>query len=290
MRLSAMIGLLGATMFLSVPPSLAAGRREIAIWQGTAPGSESWTWTEESNISERDRSLYYSNIVRPTLTVYQADPAIAVGTGAIVSPGGAFVNLGYGKEGEEVARWLNSIGVTAFVLKYRLARTGDADAANPVKQNARVNAVVPLAIEDGRQAMKIVKQRAGEWGLRPDRIGVIGFSAGGWITNHIAISPDASLRPAFAVSAYSGHDESWHVPDNAPAMFIVAADDDRYTTDGGLGIYELWRKAHISAEMHIYAKGDHGFALRKLGLPVDSWNERLKDWLASLGYLKPATP
>jgi dienelactone hydrolase len=119
---------------------------------------------------------------------------------------------------------------------------------------------------------------------------VIGFSAGGWVTNHIAISPDASLRPAFAVSAYSGHDESWNIPANAPPMFIVAADDDRYTTDGGLGIYKLWRKAHIPVEMHIYAKGDHGFALRKQGLPVDSWNERLRDWLASLGFLKPANP
>ena len=205
-------------------------------------------------------------------------------------PGGAFVNLGYGKEGEEVALWLNSIGVTAFVLKYRIARTGDADANDPAKLTVRANAVAALAIEDGLQAMKIIKQRAGEWGLRPDRIGVIGFSAGGWITNHIAISPDVSLRPAFAVSAYSGHDDGWIIPANAPPMFIVAADDDRYTTDGGPGIYRLWRKAHIPVEMHIYAKGDHGFALRKQGLPVDSWNERLRDWLASLGFLKPATP
>jgi len=285
MKLSAMIGALVAALFVLAAPSFAASPQVIALWSGVAPGSEGWTYREEQDLSQRDKSLNFRNIVRPTLTVYQADPAIAVGTGVIVAPGGAFVNLGYGKEGEEVAQWLNSIGVTAFVLKYRLARTGDADAADPVKQNERVHAIVPLAIEDGQQAMKIVKQRAREWGLRPDRIGVIGFSAGGWITNHIAISPEASLRPAFAVSAYSGHDESWTVPDGAPPMFIVAADNDRYTTDGGLGIYKLWRKAHISAEMHIYAKGDHGFALRKTGLPVDTWNERLKDWLTSLGML-----
>jgi len=286
MKLSALIGVLGTLLFVLAAPSFAAAPQVIALWSGVAPGSENWTYPEEQNLSQRDKSLNFRNIVRPTLTIYQADPAIAVGTGVIVVPGGSFVNLGYGKEGEEVAQWLNSIGVTAFVLKYRLARTGDEVAKDAVQQNARVQATVPLAMDDVRQAIRIVRSRASEWGIGSNRIGIMGFSAGGYLAVCAASQYDGQSRPDFVAAIYAGSPPGLTVPADAPAMFLALAADDPYVPRDSFGTYAAWNKAHIPVEMHVYAKGGHGFALRKAGLPVDSWNERLKDWMRSLGMLQ----
>jgi acetyl esterase/lipase len=286
MKLSVMIGLLGAALFALAPSAFAADPQVIPVWNGVAPGSESWAYSEEQNISQRDKSLNLRNIVHPTLTVYPADPAMSAGTGVIVIPGGGYVNLGYGKEGEEVAHWLNSIGVTAFVLKYRLARTGDADAKDPEKQNARIAVVAPLAIEDAKQAMRIVRSRAAEWGLK--HIGIIGFSAGGYLAVCAASQYDGQTRPDFVAAIYAGSPPGLTAPADAPAMFLALAADDPYVPRDSFGTYAAWNKAHIPVEMHVYAKGGHGFALHKQGLPVDGWNERFRDWLASLGMLQPA--
>ncbi|MDR3526951.1 MAG: alpha/beta hydrolase [Rhizomicrobium sp.] len=261
----------------------AANEQVIAVWNGVAPGSENWAYTEENNISERDKTLNFRNIVTPTITVYRAIKPN--GTGMLVIPGGGFVNLGYGWEGERVAQWLNGLGVTAFVLKYRLAKTGDDDAHDPVKQNARINAVIPMAVADAKQALHVVKTRATEWGLTSGRIGVIGFSAGGYLTWNTGLQSDPAGRPDFVVPVYAGAPQPFTVPSGAPPAFLVLADDDRYGTDGSLRIYKAWHDAHVPVEMHIYAKGNHAFALGKSGIPTDSWPERLKEWMAMMGFL-----
>lgn len=261
----------------------AEAQQVTPVWNGPAPGSESWTYTEESNISERDGTLNLRNIVTPTITVYPASKPN--GTGMLVIPGGGFVNLGYGKEGEQIAQWLNSIGVTAFVLKYRLARTGDEDAKDQSKLNGRINAVVPLASEDAMHAVRILRARANEWGLKPGHFGVIGFSAGGYLTLATALQLDGPERPDFIVPVYPGGPLPATVPAGTPPAFIVAADDDHYGTDGSLRAYSAWHAGHVPVEMHIYAKGNHGFALRKSGIPTDTWNERLKEWMVLMGFL-----
>jgi acetyl esterase/lipase len=258
----------------------------IPVWNGVAPGSESWAYNEEHEISAADSSLNIRNIVHPTLTVYLPPTGTANGTGVIVAPGGAFINLGYGKEGEEVARWLNSLGVTAFVLKYRLARNDEKIQRYDPALAARINADIPLAVADGKQAMRIVRARAGAWGLK--YIGVIGFSAGGYVTNTAALEYGADNRPDFAVSLYSGMPHEITAPADAPPLFIAQASDDRYGPDGSLRLYSTWTKAHIPVELHLYAKGDHGFALRKHGIPTDTWNARLADWMMQFGFLPKA--
>jgi acetyl esterase/lipase len=258
----------------------AANEPVIALYSGVAPGSESWTWSEQSNLSERDKTLNIRNIVAPSLTVFRAEKPN--GTAVLVIPGGGFVNLGFGKEGVDIARWYNAHGVTAFVLKYRLAQTGDEDAKDEAKRNARVEAVIPLAIADAEAAMRLIKSRAGEWGIR--KLGVIGFSAGGLLAVATATStPD--VRPDFVVPVYAGVPNAMTVTAASPPAFIVLAEDDRYGTDWSLAIYKAWHTAHAPVELHIYARGNHGFALRQNGIPTDTWTERMADWLRLMGLL-----
>src|SRR5689334_8362001 len=161
----------------------------ITIWPDGAPGSEDWTQQElESDAPPPFDIKVVRNVTRPTLTAFLPDPATATGTAVIVCPGGAFHFLAIEHEGIDVAGWLTAHGVAAFVLRYRLLQTpvGDADFMQQMQQNLadrnrfkeRMRHLGPLVIADGRQAVKIVRQRASEWGVAPDRIGIMGFSAG----------------------------------------------------------------------------------------------------------------
>jgi acetyl esterase/lipase len=282
--------LLGFAAFLSCLPASASEPQVIALWNGAAPGSENWTYAEVSGFSPVDNTLSIRNVVRPTLTVYLPAPGTSTGTAMIVIPGGSFESVAYDKEGEGVAHWLNSRGIAAFVLKYRVARTGDADAKDPGKQNARVQAVVPLAIQDAKQALRIVRDRAADWGIKANRIGVIGFSAGGYMAICLGSDYDARTRPDFVAAIYAGSPPGLNTPEGAPPLFLALAADDPYVPKDSFGAFTAWRKAHASVELHAYAIGGHGFALRKGALPVNSWNERFRDWLAWLGYLTPAKP
>lgn len=281
-RLVLSIGIAGLLM---CPGAFAAGEKVIPVWNGPAPGSENWTYTEESNIAERDKTLNFRNIVTPTITVYPADPSKTTGTGMLVIPGGGFTGLAYGKEGEQIAQWLNSIGITAFVLKYRLARTGDADASS--KMNNRIEALVPLAAQDTVQAAHILRSRAAEWGMK--RFGVMGFSAGGLLAAGSAAWLEGADRPDFVVPVYAAAPRNFTLRADSPPAFIVVADDDRYGTEASIQLYAAWHAAKVPVELHIYAKGNHGFALRKNGIPTDTWNERLKEWMTAGGFL-PALP
>lgn len=286
-RVAIFLLLFGAMAFAAEP-------KVIPLWPGIAPGSEGWAQTEEAVPSESSGVHNLKNVTHPTLTVYLPEPAAATGTAVVVCPGGGFTNLVMGKEGETVAHWLNSLGVAAFVLKYRVARTGDVEASDPATMKARIQAVIPLAIEDSQQAIRLVRSHASEWGIATDRIGIMGFSAGGYLANAVALQHDSGSRPDFAAPIYGGAPAEIAVPADAPPLFLVLADDDDRVRplDNSVRVYSAWNKAGVSAELHIYARGGHGFALRSNGLPVNTWKDRFRDWLGDLYRAKAvaATP
>ena len=189
-----------------------------------------------------------------------------------------------------MARWLNSLGVAAFVLKYRVMRTGDDGEKDKETMVARRRHAIELGVADALEALKLVRSRAAEWGVAKDRIGITGYSAGGYLTTAVALTRDPAARPDFAAPIYATMPEDLTPPPNAPPLFLVHADDDRTVSPArnSARIYTTWRQAGFSAELHIYSKGGHGFDMRKHNLPVDQWPDRLRDWLDMLGLPKQA--
>jgi acetyl esterase/lipase len=264
----------------------------LQVWPDEVPDAE--LWRDIGPELERPRwenSRMVRNVSQPTLTVSLPDPEIAVGTGVVLCPGGAFHFLMVDKEGTEVAHWLNVRGVAAFVLKYRVVPTPDDDeaarqiAANPTPYRPQMDQVRPMVIADGVQALRTVRQQASRWGIAPDRLGILGFSAGGYVAAGAATICDAASRPSFAAALYTEWRER-SVPPDAPPLFLAAASNDplidlRYT----LGLYEAWYAAGRRAELHLYAQGGHGFALNPQGLPADTWIDRFWEWLQAEGFV-----
>jgi acetyl esterase/lipase len=267
----------------------------IKLYPQGAPGSENWTWSEsEMKIPGTDVRFIY-NISDPTLTVFKADPEIATGTAVIVCPGGAFQFLSIDSEGYLVAEWLNNHGITVFVLKYRLSHSETdnpfqelmAKMADMDKFNEDIRPVVSMDIADGKAAIAYVRNHADEFGISKNKIGIMGFSAGGTVTTGVAYTYDKESRPDFVapIYPYVGSFEKPAVPSDAPPMFILVASDDMFGFHNDcIKLYTEWMNAKKEAELHIYAKGGHGFGMTKKNLPVDSWIERLGDWLKMLGY------
>jgi acetyl esterase/lipase len=228
------------------------------------------------------------NVAQPSLTAYLPDPALATGTAVIVCPGGGFHFLSIHMEGIDVARWLNTRGIAAFVLKYRLLRTGDdfpaevwATLSDPAKMAERTAPLRPLILADGQQAVRLVRAQASEWGILPNRIGILGFSAGGVVAANVALQHPAGSRPDFAGVIYGGSRDAVSVPADAPPLFVLcAADDPMVPPHISVHLYEDWRAAGHAAELHVYAQGGHGFGMQVRGLPTDTWIERFADWLA----------
>ena len=274
--------------------SAAAAQDVIPLYPGTPPGSTPETYPEKQYFSKAWNTQVVSNVTKPTLTVFKPAPESRNGTAIVICPGGGFMALSIDSEGNDVAKYLVARGVTAFVLKYRLAHTGE-DATqefvtlyrDPEKFKQMLDKVVPLAVADGMAAVTYVRQHASEFEVSPDRVGIIGFSAGGAVTSEVAFHYKPEGRPAFVAPIYAGVlVKDIPVPADAPPMFVAAATDD------SLGLapqsVELWAKwtiAHKSAELHLYAKGGHGFGMRKQNLPVDHWIDRFGDWLAFEGFL-----
>ena len=254
----------------------------VPVWPGVAPGSESWNW-EEGAIKGSDGLPRVSDVVRPTLTVYLPDAAKNTGSAWLVCPGGGFRWLAFDHEGTLVAQWLNQQGIAAFILKYRIVRTTD-----PPADASAVRAVIPLAIADAEQAMRVIRAHASEWGIAPDRVGVIGFSAGGHLATALALERDAAVRPNFAAPIYPATPEQVAPGSDAPPVFIVQADDDKSvpTDSHSVLVYLAWKKAGRPAELHIYSRGGHGFGMRKDKGPVSSWPDRFHDWLELQGLLQ----
>ena len=271
----------------------AGAQQVIRLYPGAAPGSEQWTHSAKYDTIKQENLVMVTDVSVPTLTVYKA--AHPTGTAMIVCPGGAFRLLALNKEGDEIAQWLNEKGITAFVLQYRLVPTTawtfkefmeDMQANNSPHIDAINAPYVPLAVADGREAVKFVRQHAAEYGVLPDRIGIMGFSAGGTLSASVAQTYDAASRPDFVapIYAYTGAIMGDAVPADAPPMFLALASNDPIAF-GNPDLYKKWRDAGRSAEMHIYPNGGHGFAMRKQYLSSDSWTDRFAEWLDALGLL-----
>lgn len=269
--------------------AFAAEPTVIPLWPAAAPGSEAWPQKEDESVGPNDTIRRVRNVTRPTLTVYLPERSRANGTAVVICPGGGFRILAVDHEGHEVARWLNSLGVAAFVLKYRVMRTGDADEKNPAVMAERRREAIPMALADGQQAVRLVRSKAAGWGIARDRIGIMGFSAGGYVAAAVALDHDTASRPDFAAPVYPVVPDSITVPADAAPLFLVHADDDKavHPVKNTIRLYSAWKAAGMPAELHIYSRGGHGFGMRKQSIPVDSWTERLRDWLDAQGLLKP---
>jgi acetyl esterase/lipase len=275
---------------------LGAAQEVIPLYPGTAPGSTPEDYPEKEYFSKNWNTDVVANVTKPTLTVFKPSPELRNGTAVVICPGGGFMALSINSEGNDVAKYLTAKGVTAFVLKYRLAHTGEdaiqeftALFADRQKFRELVDKVVPLSIADGLAAVTYVRQHASDWGVSPDRVGVIGFSAGGTVSAGVAFGYEPDGRPAFAALIYAagGRFKDSPVPVDAPPVFIAAATDDNLgLAPDSVALYDKWTSAHKPAELHMYAKGGHGFGMRKQNLPTDHWIDRFADWLELQGWLK----
>jgi len=248
------------------------------------------------------------NISEPTLGVFRPTNGKPNGVGVIVVPGGGWRLLAWEHEGTEVVEWLTAQGYTAFLLKYRVRGTPVAQADYDAEMMAlyaqidltrhartafrAMGEVVPYetiraareaGADDGRRAIEIVRKRAADWGLDPARLGMIGFSAGAFLTVDVAIDPRAAPL-AFVAPIYGGETLDRPVPDDAPPLFTVIAQDDRLLYRVVERLYSDWTDAARSAELHIYRRGEHGFGMVKQGAPSDRWIELFRDWLVDLGF------
>lgn len=283
-----------------VPATMAAEQPLVLdVWPGKAPG-ETEAIGQETVLEAKPNEppiKRITNVSRPTLSVFRPRKDKNTGMAVLIAPGGGYNILAWDKEGEEVAAWLNTLGVTGIVLKYRVPRRSDTPKGAPPKQ----------ALMDAQRAMSLVRGKATEWGIDPKRIGMLGFSAGGHLTAATATSFDkrtyesiddidkVSCRPDFAVLIYPGglvvpdKDElspEIRVSKECPPMFFAHAGDDRVKADNSVLMYLALKRAGVPAELHVYASGGHGFGLRPNAHPSSTWPARCADWFRAQGLLK----
>lgn len=269
----------------------------IKLYEGKAPGSETWNWSEVYLEKNGWNTPIVFNVADPTLTVIQPEAGKANGTAAIICPGGGFLALSIESEGFGVARWLAAKGVTCFVLKYRLAQSVSGD---PIKDftasfsdksiQARQQASIPMAIADGKAALAYVRKNAASFGIDPSRIGIVGFSAGGTVAGSAAFNYTPENKPDFVAPIYSffpAEMQQSTLASDAPPLFVAVASDDQLNLQlHSVSMYTKWNTAKRAAELHVYAKGGHGFGVKKQNLPSDGWIDRFGDWLENQGFLK----
>ena len=287
-----LLAFLSFIFFLSVD-----GQKRINLYTSAAPGSETWNWDEVYlEKSDWNTPMVY-NVSKPSLEVYEPEIAKKNGTAVIIAPGGAFMGLSIKNEGTDVAKYLTDKGITAFVLRYRLMH---ALTDNPVQElnkmwgtkefNDKASATIPLSIADGKAAIAYVRSHAGELGIAPNRIGIMGFSAGGTVTASAAFNYTPENKPDFVAPIYAFMPEMLmgKTDSTAPPMFLAVANDDGLQlASHSLDLYSRWTKAKAPVELHVYEKGDHGFGMRKQMLPSDGWIERFSEWLDNKGFYKP---
>jgi endo-1,4-beta-xylanase len=271
-----------APAFAQLPKDLP---QAIPLWPKGAPGSEART-AEAEVISGSN----VSNVHNPTLTPYLPDADRLTGTAVIICPGGGHSKLCLGHEGYALAEWFRERGIAAFVLKYRLAR-----------EKGSTYTVQDHAMADTRRAIRLVRSRAGEWHLKADRIGILGFSAGGELAAYAAMKNDPgnkdaadpierhSSRPDFQALVYPGSSGSFKVEAGMPPVFLAAGYNDRPDIAEGLvRVYLQYKAAKIPAELHIFANAGHGFGYRHDAKPsaAAGWPDRFTEWLRDSGLLK----
>ena len=276
-RAKALRALVGLCIAVCVAcPALA--QEVISLYDGPAPGSETWDWEEEEHFG------LITGVAHPTLTVYR--PAEPNGVGMVVCPGGGFCFLAFANEGEGISRVLNERGVTCFVLKYRLFHDPDikrlASYFGEGKMDSISAGTIPLALDDAANAIRYIRSHAADYGIDPERIGITGSSAGGCITMGTAMAATADdCRPNFAVACYPYL--SPHILRQAPSkplpLFIAACSDDSMVpVTHSLEFYKLWLEKGQKVEMHLYQKGEHGFVCIPKSLEVDTWTDSLFRW------------
>jgi acetyl esterase/lipase len=267
---------------------LAAEPKEILLWPNGASGSEGKTGDEVVRIADGGDHVV-SNIHKPSITPYLPSPDKATGCAVIVAPGGGHRELWIDHEGYNVAWWLNEHGIAAFVLKYRLARETNSTYT-----------VDGHALADMQRALRLVRSRAREWGIQTNRIGVMGFSAGGEVaflsaqrfdkavTNAVDSVDSMNAKPDFQALIYPGSSRRIEPATNSPPVFLVCGYNDRPDISEGLAsVYLKFKQLKVPAELHIYAGSGHGFGLRPNNTqPAGKWIERFNEWLADSGFLK----
>jgi len=252
------------------------------LYEGKAPGSEDWTYKETMFATSIPNFNAVRNVVDPTLVLFSPEKSLATGTAVIVCPGGGWSYLEYDKEGTLIAKWLAKKGVTAFVLKYRVNRTVEDGNTNSGSAKSYPN-IRTLCGEDGIRAIEYVREHAKEFGIDTTKVGIMGFSAGAFLTMHVIMNSKPGKQPNFAAPIYGGSLNGLSVPDSAPPIFIACAADDRIAANSP-DIFKAWREAGKSAELHIYSKGGHGFGMAPGNMPVNTWIDRFYEWLKISGF------
>lgn len=275
-------------------PLLAAhGPRaqEIVTLPHDEPTGLVWEKDEKAYFSDLWNTRVVTNVSAPTLRVFRPRRRAANGAAVIVAPGGGFHALSIDAEGNDAARWLADRGFTAFVLKYRLLPTGEDGVAELSALGERydeaIAPILPHAIADGASAVAFVRTHAERYDLDTEKIGLIGFSAGGTVTLGVALTAKKESRPDFIVPVYPSLSVfgDYAVPRAAPPMLVIcAADDALGLAKDSVQVFSAWRSAGIPAGLHMYARGDHGFGMRKQGLPSDRWIERFHEWAMAEGF------
>lgn len=274
-------------LLMFVAASLAAqnAAQQIPLWPNGAPGFE-----DRRNEPEQAKDWWIKNIHNPSITVFLPPKDKATGAAVLVCPGGGHRALVYNSEGRDAAEYLNSLGVAAFVLKYRLAR--EENSPYTFEQHVRA---------DAYRAMRLVRSRASEWDIDPKRFGIMGFSAGGEIAALIAYAPGEgdpnapdpidrlNGKPDFQMLVYPG---PLFIPDSvgadAPPAFMVAAIDDECCSAPVLSLLQQYHHAKVPAEVHVYARGGHAFNMGKRSklVTLNTWPQRMADWLNDNNWLK----
>lgn len=284
--------------------AVAADPPVLDLWPGAVPGEKGNVGPEQfapDKPNEKPPLKRLTNVTKPTLTVYR--PAADKDTGAaiIIAPGGGYSILAWEHEGTMVAEWLQKLGVTGVLLKYRVPRRPDAPKdAPPV-----------AALQDAQRAISLTRSKAAEWGIDPHRIGMLGFSAGGHLTAWAATNADrrsyptvdvadsVSCRPDFAVLIYPGGmvdrtakdrlAPEIRVSKDTPPCFLAVAVNDAGPLDSSVKMLQALKQAGVSAELHVFSSGGHGFGMRPADKPFAAWPQRCADWLKAEGHLtRPA--
>lgn len=278
----------------------SADKTTLELWPGGAPGPKTATEAEHDTTTPSDREVAGRRVARigdvsdPTITFYRAPSDRNSGAAVVVFPGGGYRIVAIDLEGTEVCRWLNSIRVNCVLLKYRVPDSG------PYPKSS-------AALQDAQRALGMVRQHAAEWQIDPHRIGVLGFSAGGHLAAAISThdqkrlydpvdgADQLSCRPDFALVIYPGYlaiaDKNFEFnPDipvtaKVPPTFLVQAEDDPVHVENAVEYFMALKHAGVPAELHVYAKGGHGYGLRRTDLPITTWPEAAEKWLHTIGVL-----
>jgi acetyl esterase/lipase len=299
----AIVTLLSVSLFAQKPAwEPAPGHVTLNLWPHAAPSAAPSSAAEGDTTTAKDRLVAGKPVIRvgnvsvPTLTV-SSPKGRNTGAAVVVFPGGSYHILAIDLEGTEVCDWLNSAGITCVLVKYRVPDSG------PYPKSA-------AALQDAQRAFGIVRSYAAEWHIDPNRIGVLGFSAGAHLSAALSTHFDQRLydpvddadkiscRPDFAVIIYPGYlalseqnfapNAEIHVTEKTPPSFIVQAEDDPVHVENSTIYFLALKNAKVPAELHIYADGGHGYGLRRTELPVTAWPALVETWLRTI-RMTPAT-